>query len=334
MLPPPLLNVPGVLLFDRVFDATHRLSLAQEDWIGGGAVVIKVSNDGGATWVEIANFTPLNGSDHAMPSWDGVDTYIILCDELAGGDSQFRSTDGGDSWARTTGIAGDADWDPTNAAKHFAYGLNAWWHTRDDSTADFVIWKSTDNGDNWVEYHNNGVVEIDFLLHPTYGLVAWDVDTTTGGIESSVDGVAALSSVLTHAAAPWLRMDDPDAMFVDGNGNLFGLFQNTGNFFYYNDDSADLSSWREAATVRPGGQSGSLAFAVSGPGKWIWDGSKTHRRGFNSGFTVDTIDPRSVCWWTLDGSAWHASPINMQVGLSNNGAWAGLLTNNQGATAS
>jgi len=331
LLPP--LNVPGVLLFDRVFDATHRLSIAQQDWIGGGNVVIKVSNDGGATWVELADFTPLNSRTYVLPSWDGADTYIILCDELAGADAQFRSTDGGDSWARTTGIAGAAGWDPTKAAQHFAYGLNAWWHTRQDSGANNEIWKSTDNGDNWTSFHDNGAVDIDFLIHPTYGLVAWDVDDTTGGIRQSLDGVAALSTVLTHAAAPWARMDDQDAMFADGNGNLFGLFQNTGNFFYYNDDSADLTSWREAATVRPGGQGGVLAFAVSGPGKWLWDGSKTHRRGFNTNFTVDTIDPRLVGWWTIDGSAWYGSPINMQGDLSSNGAWGSLLTNNQGATA-
>lgn len=332
MLPMPPLNVPGVLVFDRVYDATHRLSIAQQDWIGGGNISIKVSNDGGVTWVEIANFAALNFQTYVLPSWDGVDTYIILCDELAGADAQFRSTDGGDNWARTTGIAGAAGWDPTKSAGHFAYGLNAWWHTRQDSGFNFSIWKSIDNGDNWTEFHDNGVVQIDFLIHPTYGVVAWDVDTTTGGIESSVDGVAALSSVLTHAAAPWLRMDNADSMFVDGNGNLFGLFQNTGNFFYYNDDSADLSSWREALTVRPGGQGGLMNFVVTGPGKWVWDGSRTTRRGFNSAFTVDVIDPREVAWWTIDGSAWVGSPLNYQGNLSVNGAYGSLLQNFQGAS--
>lgn len=332
MLPLPLLNVPGVLIFDRVFDATHRLSLAQEDWIGGGAVIIKVSNDGGVTWTEIANFTPLNFHNYILPQWDGVDTYIILCDELAGADAQLRSIDGGDSWARTTGIAGGAGWDPTNAATRFVYGLNAWWHVRQDTTFNREIWKSTDNGDNWATFHDNAAVDIDFLIHPVYGVVAWDVDTTLGGIESSIDGVAALSPVLTHAAAPWLRMDDPDAMFVDGNGNLFGMFQNTGNFFYYNDNLADLSSWKEAAMLRPGGQTGLIAMVVFGPGKWLWDGSKTHRRGFNSGFTVDTIDPRLVCWVTADGSAWHGSPLNYESDLSDNGRYGSLLLNNQGAS--
>lgn len=334
MLPLPPLNVPGVLLFDRVYDATHRLSIAQQDWIGGGDVAIKVSNDGGATWVEIASFTPLNSQTYVLPCWDGADTYIILCDELAGADAQFRSTDGGDSWARTTGIAGAAGWDPTNPAIHFAYGLNAWWHTRQDSGANFSIWKSVDDGDNWTEFHDNATVEIDFLIHPTYGLVAWDVDTTTGGIERSADGVAALSSVLTHAAAPWLRMDNPDAMFVDGNGNLFGMFQNTGNYFYYNDDSTDLSSWKEAAVARPGGQSGAaINMSVSGPGKWLWDGSRTHRRGFNSAFTVDTIDPRQVAWWTEDGSAWYGSPLNYDPNISDNGTFGSRLQNFQGASA-
>jgi len=334
MLPLPPLNVPGVLLFDRVYDATHRLSIAQDDWIGGGNVIVKVSNDGGLTWIELANFVPLNGETYILPSWDGVDTYIILVDELAGADGQFRSTDGGDSWARTTGIAGGTGWDPTRGVPHFAYGLNAWWHLRLDTGAQNELWKSTDNGDNWVSFHDNAAVEMDFLIHPVYGLVVWDVDTTTGGIEVSADGVAALSSVLTHAAAPWLRMDDRDAMFVDGNGNLFGMFQNTGNFLYFNDDLADLSSWKESATIRPGGQAAAtINFTISGPGKWLWDGSKTHRRGFNSSFTVDTIDPRLVCWHTVDGSAWWGSPLNYQDDLSGNGKYGSVLLNSQGASS-
>lgn len=332
LLPP--LNVPGVLLFDRVYDATHRLSIAQQDWIGGGNVIIKISNDGGLTWTQIADFVPLNGNEYILPSWDGADTYIILCDELAGADGQFRSTDGGDSWARTTSIAGDSGFDPTKTVDHFAYGLNAWWHMRADTGAQNELWKSTDNGDNWVSFQDFAGVEFDFLIHPVYGIIAWDVDTTSGGIAVSVDGVVAMGVVLSHAAAPWLRMDDRDAMFVDGNGNLFGLFQNTGNFLYFNDDLADLSSWKEAAIIRPGGQTAAaIAFSVSGPGKWLWDGSRTHRRGFNSAFTVDTIDPRFVCWHTVDGSAWYGSPLNYQADLSDNGKYGSLLLNNQGASA-
>lgn len=320
MYPPLPLNVPGVVVADQVFDANHRLIVAQEDFIGGGDIILRTSNDGGVTWVEIANFTPLNFQTYVLMAWDGVDTYIILCDEEAGsGDGIFRSTDGGDNWVRGTGMTGDSLWDGTQAAEKFSYGLGAWWHTRQESTPfNRVLWKSTDNGANWAEFFDNGVDDLDFIIHPVYGVVAWDVDTTTGGIEQSVDGVAAMSQVLTHAAAPWLRMDNWDAMFADGNGNLFGLFQNTGNFFYYNDDPADLTSWREAATIRPSDQTGAFTFSTSRPGKWLWDGSKTTRRGFNSAFT----GAENTAWWTVDGRVWSQSPMNRGDLVDDNGRFA------------
>jgi len=308
MYPPLPLNVPGVLIGDYTFGVDNRWLIAQEDYIGGGDVRIRVSNDGGTTWTEIASFTPLNFLTYVVMAWDGADTYIILTDEdVSSGDGIIRSTDGGDSWVRGSGMTGDNDWDGTNAVEQFKYGLGAWWHMRNESTGDRVLWKSTDNGANWALFFDNGAVDLDFLIHPTYGILAWDVDTTAGGIQQSVNGITAMSEVLTHAAAPWLRIDNVDAMFADGNGNLFGLMQNTGNFFYYNDDPVDVTSWKEASYFNPQTQSGLITFSIFGPGKWLWDGSRTHRRGFNTNFTVGFQD---TAWWSKDGRAWSPSPLN------------------------
>lgn len=331
MLPLPPRNIPGVLLFDRVYDATHRLSIAQEDFIGGSDVVIRTSNDGGATWVEIASFTPLNSKAHAMPAWDGADTYLILCDELAGDDWLFKSTDSGDNWARVTSITEPANYDTTNDPERFAYGVSAWWHSRGDSSGNFNIYKSVDDGDTWTEFHNNSTTEIEFILHPVYGLIAYDRDTASNGIRQSLDGVAALSVVLTHASAPWARIDDVDGWFVDGNSNLFGWFQDGGSVRrpYYNDDPADLTSWAEGALSRIGsGQNGNPNFGTgSGPGHWLWDGSKTHRKGFNSSLSADE---RFICWWTVDGTAWNPAPLNKDTDLSDTGVFGSILENYMG----
>ncbi len=327
MYPPLPLNVPGVVIADRVFDADHRLIVAQEDYIGGGDVVIRVSNDGGVTWVEIAKFAPLNFNTYVILGWDGVDTYMILCDELSGGDGIFLSTDGGDNWARAT-LTGNNDWDGTLQATKLSFGLGAWWHLRNESTSDRVLWKSTDNGANWALFFDNGVNDLDFLISINYGVLAWDVDTTVGGIQQSSDGVAAMVEVLTHATAPWLRMDDNDAMFEDGNGNLFGIFQNTGNFFYYNDDSSDITSWREGTTVRQGDQTGVWSMSQTGFNKWIWDGSRTTRRGNNSGFTVEG---NKTAWWSRDGRVWTASPMNRNDNLNDIGKLSGNHSAAQGS---
>jgi hypothetical protein len=327
MYPPLPLNVPGVVIADQVFDADHRLIVAQEDWIGGGDVVIRVSNDGGVTWVEIAKFAGLNFHTYVIMGWNGVDTYMILCDELSGGDGIFLSTDGGDNWARAT-LTGDNAWDGTLEPSKLAFGLGAWWHMRNESTGDRVIWKSTDNGANWALFFDNGAVDLDFLISINHGLLAWDVDTTLGGIQQSADGVAAMSEVLTHAAAIWLRMDNNDAMFEDGNGNLFGIFQNTGNFFYYNDDPLDITSWREGVSIRQGDQGGVFSFSQSGFYKWVWDGTQTTRRGFNSGFTVEG---NQTAWWTKDGRVWNASPMNRDANVSDNGKFAGNHSAAQGS---
>ena len=327
MYPPLPLNVPGVVVVDRVFDADHRLIVAQEDFIGGGDVVIRTSNDGGATWVEIAKFTPLNFLTYVTLGWNGVDTYMILCDELAGSDGIFLSTDGGDNWARAT-ITGNNDWDGTNEAPKLAFGFGAWWHIRLESTGDRVLWKSTDNGANWALFFDNAAQDPDFLISINHGVLAWDVDTTLGGIQQSTDGVSAMSEVLTHATAPWLRMDDFDAMFEDGNGNLFGLFQNTGTFFYYNDDPGDITSWREGTSIRQGDQTGIHNFSMQGRNKWIWDGTQTTRRGFNSAFTVEG---NQTAWWSPDGRVWAASPMNRNNNVSDSSRLSGGHTAAQGS---
>jgi len=329
MYPPLPLNVPGVVIHDRVFDADHRVIIAQEDWIGASKIVIRLSLDGGVTWVEIADFAPVNGIYMFNVAWDGADTYLILTDELAADDWALLSTDGGSNWARLTGITTPVNFDETNLTKKFAYGLNAWWHDRVNSLGNHTLYKSTDNGSTWTVFHDNGATDtLDWLIHLVYGLVGWDVNTLSNGIRQSSDGIAAFSTVLTHAAAPWTRIDDADAMFGDGNGNLFGFFQlSTIRRAFYNDDPTDLTSWKEAAIMRQPDQTAQIAFSLGGSGKWLWDGSNTTRRGLNSAFVAGTGGAQNVFWWTKDGSVWSQSPMNRSPQASTSGAFGSRLEN-------
>lgn len=306
----------GRILADVQFDAGHRIIVDQVDWIGGGNVIVRVSIDGGATWTELDDFTPLNAWAFVRPMWDGNLTYLIMVDEVTADDGMFRSTDGGASWVRVTGIAGDGNWDTTKNGFRAEYGLGAWWFERDNAANDNALFKSTDNGDNWTQFYTN-VNDFDYLIDPDHGLLIYNSIGATGGMFQSSDGTTAPASVLTHAAAPWAGIDVRDRLFVDPNGNLFGFMGLTGALApYYNDDKTDITSWNAATVITPVDQSGVQGWAVSGSGKWLWDGVHTIRRGFNSAFT-DT----ATAWWTIDGTSWAGAPINKLSNLSANGAF-------------
>ncbi len=203
-----------------------QVRVRDESYIGGSAQIIDFSKDGGLNWIRVANFSPTIAHD-ILIAWDGVNTFVIFCGTtVTTQDGLFKSTDGGDSFARVTGITGFAYVDETATSIQYAQGAgSSLWMCGLDNLGDQFLRESTDDGSSWTDRTATGVTDsVICMAHNATGMVVAETGgNNTDGLFDA-DGVsipAAFTTNLFGMGVNWIGMADGSfsSQFLFGNAN-------------------------------------------------------------------------------------------------------------------
>lgn len=235
-----------------------------ESYIGGSAQIIDFSKNGGLTWVRVANFTPVVNQDPLI-AWDGVNTFVIICGTtVTTQDGLFKSTDGGDSFARVSGITGFTFATETATSIQYAQGAgSSLWMCGLDSLGDQFLRESTDDGSSWTDRTATGVTDsVICMAHNATGMVVAETGgNNTDGLFDA-DGVsipAAFTTNLFGMGVNWIGYATGgfQGQFLFGNANwghpgrFWAVFHENGvaiggrnQFILFSDNGTD---WEQVA---------------------------------------------------------------------------------------
>jgi len=203
-----------------------QVRVRDESYIGGSGQIIDFSKDGGLNWIRVANFTP-TFAHPALIAWDGVNTFVIFCGTtVTTQDGLFKSTDGGDSFARVTGITGFTYLDEQATSIQYAQGAgSSLWMCGLDNLGDQLLRESTDDGSSWTDRTATGVTDSAICMaHNSTGMIVGDVDTNNTDGLFDADGISIPAAFTTNffgMGVNWVPFatGSNDSQYLFGNAN-------------------------------------------------------------------------------------------------------------------
>lgn len=276
------------------------------DYIGGSNQYLKISVDGGTTWSAL-DAAPFQTFHSPFLAWDGVfgatGKYLVLAaTSAAGNDDMFwKSTDGGATFVRQTGITGLIG-DGTASLRYLTYFNSAWFLTQDDGCTPAVM-RSADDGATWSSWWTSDPGYL--FADATLGL--FNLSVTGSDIYRSTDGdTNPLTGVYTIPAETGPHFPRPNcAVAINGIGVCAFASDPT------NEDtsvhfSADGVTWEKGSLTGINRFDFEIPFSSNGrEQKIVFDGNKLLFFTRNS---AGTATPPTAVLESANGRDWVISP--------------------------